>query len=44
MQQRMGRIAPWEIVTPEGDNYSLTEDEMDWQIEFFTDLCNKGTG
>ena len=44
LQQRMGRIAPSEIVTPEGDNYSLTEDEMDWQIEFFTDLCNKGTG
>ena len=44
LQQRMGRIAPSEIIAPEGDNYSLTEDELNWQIEFFTDLCNKGTG
>ena len=44
LQQRMGRIAPSEIVAPEGDDYPLVEDEMNWQIEFFTDLCNKGTG
>ncbi len=45
MQQRMGRIAPSEVLMPgDGDDYPLSEDEMRWQLEFFTDLCAKGTG
>jgi len=44
LQQRMGRIAPRDIVKPAGENYPLTDDELNWQIEFFTDLCTKGTG
>ena len=45
IQQRMGRIAPSEAVMPDkGDDYPMTEDELNFQLEFFTDLTNKGTG
>ena len=45
IQQRMGRIAPSEVIKPNEDNdYPMSEDELNFQIEFFTDLCNKGTG
>ncbi|NQU61677.1 MAG: DUF2336 domain-containing protein [Rhodospirillales bacterium] len=45
MQQRMGRLAPSEVVMPENDDdYPLSEDDMNWQVEFFTDLCAKGAG
>lgn len=45
MQQRMGRLAPSEVLMPEsGDDYPLSEDDMNWQLEFFTDLCAKGAG
>ncbi len=44
IQQRMGRIAPSEVIKPNEDgNYPMSEDELNFQIEFFTDLCNKGT-
>lgn len=42
IQQRMGRIAPSEVVKADGDAYPMKDDEMTWQIEFFTDLCAKG--
>lgn len=42
LQQRMGRIAPSEVIKATGDNYPMKDDEMAWQIEFFTDLCSKG--
>ncbi len=45
LQQRMGRIAPSEVAMPdEGDEYPMTEDELNFQLEFFTDLTSKGTG
>ena len=44
LQQRMGRIAPSDVVKAMGDAYPLKDDEMDWQIEFFVDLCSKGGG
>lgn len=45
IQQRMGRIAPSEAVMPdEDDDYPMTEDELNFQLEFFTDLTSKGTG
>lgn len=45
MQQRMGRIAPSEVVMPDdNDEYPLSNDDMNFQLEFFADLTNKGTG
>ena len=45
-QQQMGRIAPTEIIKPEGKGddaeIPLDEDEIDWQIEFFTDMTERG--
>ncbi|MCH7863657.1 MAG: DUF2336 domain-containing protein [Proteobacteria bacterium] len=45
MQQRMGRIAPSEVLMPaDDDDYPLSDDELRWQLEFYTDLCTKGAG
>ncbi len=45
IQQRMGRIAPSEVIKPNEDgDYPMSEDELNFQIEFFIDLCNKGMG
>ncbi len=44
IQQRMGRVAPSDIVEPDGEDYSLSDDELKFQIEFFTDMCAKGVG
>lgn len=42
-QQQMGRIAPSEIVHPESDgSMPLSKDEIDWQLEFFADLAERG--
>lgn len=44
IQQRMGRIAPSDVLTPTEDGkYPLTDEELAWQVEFFTDLSLKGT-
>ncbi len=41
-QQQMGRIAPSEIVHPDGTSMPLSKDEIDWQLEFFADLAERG--
>lgn len=39
IQQQMGRIAPSEIIMlPKDGNFPMVQDEIDWQIEFFTDI------
>ena len=44
MQQRMGRIAPSEVITPDDSGeYPLSNDDLNFQLEFFTDLSAKGT-
>ena len=44
LQQRMGRIAPSEVITPDdGGEYPLSKDDLNFQLEFFTDLSAKGT-
>jgi len=44
IQQRMGRIAPSDVLMEDGDNYRLSADDLQFQIDFFTDLAAKGTG
>ncbi|MDA1090230.1 MAG: DUF2336 domain-containing protein [Proteobacteria bacterium] len=44
LQQRMGRVAPSAILKADGEEYALSDDELNFQIEFFTDLCAKGVG
>lgn len=36
LQLRLARIAPSTTLKPAGDDYPLTPDEMNWQIEFFS--------
>lgn len=44
IQQRMGRIAPSDVVEPTDDGkFPLADEELAWQIEFFNDLSLKGT-
>lgn len=39
LQQRVARIMPTEVISPNKDDaYPLSEDEMTWQIEFFSNL------
>lgn len=42
LQQRLARISPQDVVqtTPEG-GYPLSDEDMAWQLEYFTDLANK---
>ena len=40
LQLRLCRIPRQDVmVTPEGSDYPLTEDEMNWQIDFLSDLA-----
>lgn len=42
-QQQMGRIAPSEVLEPKPDgSLPLTADEIDWQLEFFADMAERG--
>lgn len=44
IEQRMGRLAPSDIIRVEGDDYPLSGDQLAWQIEFFRNLARKGGG
>ncbi|MBC8339694.1 MAG: DUF2336 domain-containing protein [Rhodospirillales bacterium] len=44
IQQRMGRIGPSDVVAADGDKYALSQEDLEFQIEFFSDLSSKGTG
>lgn len=44
IEQRMGRLAPSDIIRVEGDDYPLSGDQLAWQIEFFRNLTRKGGG
>lgn len=48
LQQRMARIAPGDVIPPEGDDldkedrkFPLSEKEMDWNIQFFSGLADR---
>ncbi len=44
LQQRMGRVAPSAILEADGENYALSNDDLNFQIELFTNLSAKGAG
>lgn len=44
VEQRMGRLAPSDVIRVEGDDYPLSGDQLAWQIEFFRNLTRKGSG
>lgn len=38
-QQKMGRIAPSEIITPDNDgDFPMTDDDIEWHLEFFASM------
>lgn len=42
LQQRVARIVPGEVISPKNKNdYPMNEDEMNWQLQFFSDLSEK---
>lgn len=44
-QQRLAAVAPAEVIKPIlGGDYPLGDDEMQWQIEFFTKLASTKSG
>jgi uncharacterized protein (DUF2336 family) len=43
VQQRMGRIAPTEILMPEGDSPIMGNDEALWQIDFYSKLASQNS-
>ena len=44
IQQRMGRIAPSDVLLADGEDYPLNDDDLQFQIDFFIDLSAKGKG
>jgi len=43
IQQRMGRIAPADVIKPDGDTAIMSIDEAEWQIEFYAKLAGQNT-
>jgi len=43
IQQRMGRIAPSEVIMPDGNNEMMSDEDADWQIEFYTKLAGQSS-
>ena len=41
VQQRMGGIAPKDVLKPLEGDYPLTQDDAEWQIEFYTKLARR---
>jgi len=43
LQQRMGRISPSDVLTVgDEEKFPMSPDDLEFQLEFFTDLCSKG--
>lgn len=42
-QQKMGRIAPTEIIEPaNGGEFPMSTDDIDWHLEFFASMVSRG--
>lgn len=43
VQQRMGRVAPSELIKPMmGDDYPMGDEELKWQLDFYANMAAKG--
>ena len=41
-QQKMGRIAPTEIIHPnKEDEFPMSDKDIEWQIEFYADMAER---
>ncbi len=43
IQQRMGRIAPTEVIKPDGDEPVMSDDDAHWQIGFYAKLASQSS-
>jgi len=43
VQQRMGRIAPSDVIMPENHEYPMDRDEAAWQLKFYQDLARRSS-
>lgn len=43
LQQRMGRLSPSDVLESAEDDFPLKEEDLNFQLEFFADLCSKGS-
>jgi uncharacterized protein (DUF2336 family) len=42
-QQKMGRIAPSEVIEPKADgSFPMSDDDIDWHLEFFASIVDRG--
>ncbi len=41
IQQRMGGIAPRNVMKPVKDGYPISQEDAEWQIEFYSKLANR---
>jgi len=41
VQQRMGRIAPSEVIKPDGEEPVMSIDDAEWQIDFYSKLASQ---
>jgi hypothetical protein len=42
-QQKMGRIAPSEVIEPNADgSFPMSDDDIDWHLEFFASMVERG--
>lgn len=42
-QQKMGRIAPSEVIEPDADgSFPMSDDDIDWHLEFFANMIERG--
>lgn len=41
IQQRMGGVAPKDVLKPVDGDYPLSQDDAEWQIEFYTKLARR---
>jgi len=42
IQVKLGHVPPGQTLNPRGNDYPLSEEDMKWQLEFFTGMATVG--